>query len=96
MRNHTPGPWTIDLSKGSQPIEITAEGRPELAYVPVGMDDCDNPEDFANARLIAAAPDLLAAVEAALQGIAERKANLTQSRNVEQILVNAFQRAKGE
>ena len=64
MGKHTPGPWEVRLSMGSQSI----------AY-DISSDDgrvCSSPrwatpredEALANARLIAAAPDLLEALEA--------------------------------
>ncbi len=67
---HTPGPWTAQRPRGVMPAGggewprslIFAEGvgqRVADAYWP-----CDEQE--ANARLIAAAPDLLAACEAIL------------------------------
>lgn len=68
--SHTPGPWKVE-----QP----AEGRPsysavsswhwrELALVVTRMHgaDADHPEGLANARLIAAAPDLLSALRNAV------------------------------
>ena len=52
-RQHTPGPWTF--AKGPHRIEVHT--TPALAYA-------FSISDEANARLIAAAPDLLAALEA--------------------------------
>ena len=61
---HTPGPWAIDgcVSLGNVDV-IYGSGR-------ITMMDCENDEInddelFANAALIAAAPDLLAALERA-------------------------------
>ncbi len=57
---HTPGPWKILVPDGSM---IVANGH-HIASVAMGG-PIDGPEDRANARLIAAAPDLLAALKEA-------------------------------
>jgi hypothetical protein len=86
MSSHTPGPWVYDsgvfyaqcqLDKNNQtyeyPIAETLSGRPE--------------DEEANARLIAAAPDLLAALEMLLalvetnearQGFASHQGNVAR------------------
>lgn len=58
---HTPGPWSLSPSG----LSVTAEGRSPICPIAWthdtgGMDE----EKLANARLIAAAPALLAALEA--------------------------------
>ena len=57
--NHTPGPWHV--TKRDCGDNIFADNR-RIANT---YGDMDNPEYAANARLIAAAPELLAALEAA-------------------------------
>lgn len=57
---HTPGPWVVTRGGQSEPFSIEASTR-TVALVK----SCRNEAD-ANARLIAAAPDLLAACEAML------------------------------
>lgn len=58
---HTPGPWESD---GSGQI-YTADQRLDIALVTHHPNTkMPEPEDLANARLIAAAPELLAALEA--------------------------------
>jgi hypothetical protein len=69
---HTPGPWEIDTS--TRPAEVcTVHGLPPQGeegqtYVYVrgalGYWDATPEENLANARLIAAAPDLLRALQA--------------------------------
>lgn len=58
---HTPAPWKITpmspTEKGEPQIQIT-DGYEPIANVPTGMSDRG-----ANARLIAAAPELLAALQ---------------------------------
>lgn len=60
---HTPGPWaSLEFALSN---EICARGNPLIAIVQ--SRHCYSPEELrANARLIAAAPDLLMAVNAAL------------------------------
>ena len=71
MSNHTPGPWTFELndSIGLWMIGCASDYNFASVYI-----DANLPDGFqgvpaiaqANARLIAAAPDLLAACEAML------------------------------
>ncbi|MBU8921302.1 MAG: hypothetical protein KOO63_05735 [Bacteroidales bacterium] len=74
FEGHTPGPWKAEMCLGrSYAIDAYSKGEiifKELACVSGAT------ESVANARLIAAAPDLLAEVErlrATLQGIANLK-----------------------
>ena len=72
MSAHTPGPWVVDdvmpvrrgIAKRYADVMVVAEqgGMPGI------MVSCGTvePRDHANARLIAAAPDLLAACDAAI------------------------------
>lgn len=61
---HTPGPWTFDDNMGCRDIR-GADGKPIASTHGLANDD----EDQANARLIAAAPELLAALKTALKCI---------------------------
>lgn len=62
MSKHTPGEWRIDLhSAHDKMIPIAGRGPGQIAFV--DQDDIDTDEAAANAALIAAAPDLLAALE---------------------------------
>lgn len=62
-RQHTPGPWRVEpVGSGLQVWGLKGtHGMPEY-YSPVLADLSDCPNAEANARLIAAAPDLLALV----------------------------------
>ena len=64
---HTPGPWELDeLSlRGNSYTAISGEDWIELATVVTRMKSSDeySPEGLANARLIAAAPELLEALQ---------------------------------
>ena len=65
MSKHTPGPWKID---GESDRVIVAHDGETLAqtYFVYGDRDRQYPQSIANARLIAAAPDLLEACRFAL------------------------------
>jgi len=56
---HTPGPWLVDPER---PYVVTDDAHNPMD---VAYSECDGQVGLANARLIAAAPDLLAACEAA-------------------------------
>lgn len=60
MVKHTPGEWKIELDRSHNPMVGTAE-----CTVAEVLDDChpDVEQQEANARLIAAAPDMLAALK---------------------------------
>lgn len=67
MTEHTPGPWQSMRSKaphdGEYDYAIGAEGAPVLAEAFGRTADGGRPPAEANARLIAAAPDLLAQLD---------------------------------
>ena len=70
---HTPGPWKYHLGRGAKPrFHIQTEGGYQIASTTElttrltakqAIDFEENHQREANARLIAAAPDLLAALE---------------------------------
>lgn len=70
MSNHTPTPWSAgensvltELQKGSHTILIESDGY-IIAHVSSWKNDPDTEKEaFANANLIAAAPDLLEALQ---------------------------------
>jgi hypothetical protein len=68
MSKHTPGPWSIDGPTRMGGARIVAPYKPQCTYmVAEVLPDCpDDAARDANARLIAAAPDLLAACKAAV------------------------------
>ncbi len=66
--SHTPGPWRIFQTTGAPPFYIIGIGRETGEGITdgntgLGVWGADSPEARANARLIAAAPDLLAALK---------------------------------
>lgn len=65
---HTPGPWICDNREAPDPIKITTPWRLQNRKIPIALVDADwsyplGEEQEANARLIAAAPDLLEALK---------------------------------
>lgn len=65
MNEHTAGPWEVSLENGELPegyATINGQGWWQLAGVVVEVGGQKNEEGFANARLIAAAPELLEAL----------------------------------
>lgn len=67
--NFTPGPWEIHNNIGRKgELGILADGAPCIIAV-MGNQKAWPLEAKANARLIAAAPDLLAALQAAIDGL---------------------------
>ena len=80
MNTHTPGPWTARIQKNKSHADLGwiiehSNGRigwASLAYADTNREaGADDPSREANARLIAAAPDLLAALEGVLR-VADR------------------------
>lgn len=65
MSKHTPGPWLIGKRSPGGYSLINADGWQSLARVVTVMEGDNRPfaEGVANARLIAAAPDLLEALK---------------------------------
>lgn len=60
--SHTPGPWTVETHRDVRWVVAVDKRICEFAYI--------NAHEEANARLIAAAPDLLAALQRAIPEIA--------------------------
>jgi len=74
MAQHTAGPWSVDARAGdiTAPIPYKHEYFRDYIIATVHPDSVDDPEErVANAALLAAAPDLLEALENAVR-VAER------------------------
>lgn len=104
MGNHTPGPWMVldTRYKGVECITIAPRHTPQ-ALCRVRNDVTGMPlndEDVANANLIAAAPELLAACIAALVNDEVQEAFGPSNRNMDdelrEKLKAAIAKAKGE
>lgn len=63
MTTHTKGPWTIKESTSSAMVSVYAGG---FSVACTGSAKAEDDNARANARLISAAPDLLAACEAVI------------------------------
>lgn len=89
---HTPGPWTVsvwhDGRDGTTPC-IMASGATvaKIHVAPI----TPPPEADANARLIAAAPELLAACKLALETVGD----MTEAEQRRQIVRKAIAKAEG-
>lgn len=98
-RKHTPGPWEIydeefDDRRGYQEPKIIANGSDsalvhEICTIRIGLK-----ETPANARLIAAAPDLLAACQLALDTMSDYRNNTPA--DVQQFIRAAISKAEGQ
>lgn len=86
MSKHTPGPWTASGPHADGAWLIDAG---DFAV-------CDVPTGEANARLIAAAPDLLAAADAAHDWYYSTAIDTPEGRAVMQALATAITRARGD
>ena len=70
MTAHTPGPWSVDCWTGTLQGDTAHQGtheavwKDELLICPTGL--TSDPEALPNARLIAAAPELLEALQIAV------------------------------
>jgi hypothetical protein len=80
---HTPGPWSLKRENGR--FAIIPDCRSPIALAYTAFNGLPQEKDEANARLIAAAPDLLAALEAVLAanplpaGMTERRGVMAQA-----------------
>ena len=86
MAKHTPGPWAVEHREGDMPYIVADQGKAWDNPVICNLYEDVTPEDSvtigpwleahpnanANARLIAAAPKLLAALEAAYTSLIAR------------------------
>ena len=67
MVGHTPGPWAISHQPDTANRQVDDAAGRQITYCPVHCKSVPLPEAQANARLIAAAPELLAACKLALE-----------------------------
>lgn len=72
---HTPGPWTVDGPAHNQIVWSSPENR--VCFL--AHSNGEHPErDFANGRLIAASPELLAALKEAFDTLKTASRQLTE------------------
>lgn len=66
MSTHTPGPWEVSYSTNFPDQQtVQAEGSDRI----LALIDRADEQDYANARLIAAAPDLLSVLKEAMRPV---------------------------
>lgn len=90
---HTPGKWTVDFNDVDEERGSVAISTPEwgaFARVVITVDDEPSEEGKANAYLIAAAPEMLAALEAAQDVISQSYSDLKIQ------IANAIAKARGK
>lgn len=97
-KGHTPGPWSVGMKPG--PLVYGPRGELVTPTIPSMLAAGEN---IANARLIAAAPELLEAAEAALLRLESMGLDLLGAdedamlnRETRAILRAAIQKARGE
>ena len=73
ITQHTPGPWRAGSIRGDLVDCIYSADSIRVATIETWIGPKESAESEANARLIAAAPDLLAALQRAYVDIATRK-----------------------
>lgn len=109
MSKHTPGPWFVEQNEKTPIYVSPVASHEQIAICNVMVIDEDPEDDSgewfngdqtkANARLIAAAPDLLEALDYALSALAHCRADKgygsMQSRAAH-LAANAIAKARGE
>lgn len=90
---HTPGPWHVDGMSIFAPTDHIAA---KDVAVMVNDGNSSIAERGANALLIAAAPELLAACEMLVKGIGEHGGNYTDCLEASRVARAALAKAKGE
>jgi len=99
-QKHTPGPWTCTVHgrflRGTGTILVNS-GESTVAEIPVSIHGIPFPKETeeANARLITASPDLLAACEAAQNYIDSDDMTLKTRDKVMALIESAIAKAKG-
>lgn len=105
MSAHTPGPWTLVAGFAGHKDWISVDGPSRRGGAPITIHENRNATalDLANARLIAAAPDLLAACERVIDALKDHvlispsmDGARTQGREICSLLNAAIAKARGE
>ncbi len=107
MNKHTPGPWIVvyraeqDGKGGSSQFSIEANISPAMKKIIAEVGRWGTDENEANARLIAAAPDLLLELESLLGCFWEGRPKIVVKRDCHLMIAveaarTAIRKAKGE
>lgn len=67
MSDHSPGPWTLKRSPSGRKVHISGDHWFKFARVWISVGDEPSREGLANANLIVAAPELMAALKDAMR-----------------------------
>lgn len=99
--SHTPGPWSIHETKGnggniSDRVEIAGPEEGRKRSLIASIYGFKLPEGQANARLIAAAPELYEALEAAYMVLKPQKSRFEEYVNAVTLARAALAKARGE
>lgn len=97
MSAHTPGPWTVEIEEyeeNSGTITIPEINR--ILHDPEWAQEDEWELDVANARLIAAAPELLEACREALEKLTELDTSEGPPTGIIYELIRAITKAGGE
>lgn len=94
---YTPGPWTALWSKYDEGVVIVQAGMPSMRVLARFDGDGDGPDEqsLADARLIAAAPDMLAALKAAREELEQYEQDATGEGYNNPQLNDVISRAEG-
>ncbi len=95
---HTPGPWTvIEASRGDSSCgdRYVAVQTPEFAFDVIAPPYLSPIGAFANARLIAAAPNLLEALKAMTDPSFGNPSDPDETRRIEALAAAAIAKAEG-
>ena len=102
MSKHTPGPWDTDVQEHDEPyMNITIRAKHRRKICSIDIDDAPvqdyNAEQRANARLIAAAPDMFEAIEETLQSAIKNRMHdsIEITSDAVEMLRAAIAKAKG-
>ena len=75
----TPGPWVVDFGGTTGHIKSVAKNKssntPTVARYDIGIPGVSEAEQYANARLIAAAPELYGALDEAVKDLVAYQVN---------------------
>ena len=96
MSKHTPGPWRVTEAHGQTQV-VAVNRHPEKAVTGIAdiFDSIDGTEEWAaNARLIAAAPVMLAVLEAVSEELMDRPEDFDDWMHAE--IPEALHKARGE
>lgn len=99
--SHTPGPWSIHETKGnggniSDRVEIAGPEESRRKHLVASIYGFKLPEGQANAQLIAAAPELYEALEAAYMVLGPQKSRFKDYVDAVTLARAALAKARGE